>query len=71
MLKDSLLDVQASYEPVLSVEDAVVGSEEYFPPIQEEQEPEEESNGKTEGERKDSKDMTEDVAKALAKSTVN
>ena len=75
MLKDSLLNVQDSYEPVLSVEDAVIGSEEYFPPIQEESEDDGKENRDGDQvklpERKDSKDMTEDIAKALATSTIN
>lgn len=79
MLREQLLNVPDGYEPPLSPYDAVAGSEEYFPPIEEVPEEDEETKAKKEGEartkevekRRDSKDMTEDVAKALGESSIN
>lgn len=91
MLRESLLAVPGvndfGYTPPLSVEDAIVGSEEYFPAIAEE----EESSGSSESvgskvkkaedkgkgkrnereERRDSRDQTAEIAKALEESKIN
>lgn len=89
MLRQSLLAVpganDSGYTPPLSVEDAIVGSEEYFPPIAEEEEsagsPEsagskakkaENKGKKNKGdERRDSRDQTAEIAKALEESKIN
>lgn len=76
---------ESGYTPPLSVEDAIVGSEEYFPPIAEEEEftgsaesagpkaKEAEDKGKKNegGERRDSRDQTAEIAKALEESKIN
>ena len=75
----------SGYTPPLSVEDAIVGSEEYFPPIAEEEESfgsaesvsskakKAEDNGKKNEveERRDSRDQTAEIAKALEESMIN
>lgn len=76
-LREQLLNVPDGYVPPLSPYDALSGSEEYFPPIEEVPEEDEETKAKKEEEfkakekRRDSKDMTEDVAKALGESSIN
>lgn len=89
MLRESLLAVpgvnDSGYTPPLGVDDAVVGSEEYFPPIAEEEESagspesagskakmaEDQGKGKEAEERRNSRDHTAEIAKALQESKVN